>query len=451
MTIAQQMADFVCGTRVVPHETRWMAVNAVVDLTTACVAGSGTDAARSAARAAHAIWGRGSCSVWLRGAQLTATGAAFANSISASALDLDDGHRAAAGHPGAAIIPAVLAEAEEIGCETDDILTAIAIGYEIAIRVAASRDLAALDTLVTGRWCGQGVAAAVGWMRGLPNEQIAQAMALAGSCAPNLSAVAYSSVMGNHLKEGIAWATATGLSAVELAAQGFTGPVDIFDNADFFDPDTLQYGNGPGWYLDGIYFKPYSCCRWAHAPIDAILTLLHREDIRPSDVVSIDIHTFSRSLRLNNEVAPRTLEGAQYSLPFCVALAAVRGVDALVPMKRDYLNDADVIELSRRVGIVVDPEFDAMFSASVPCRLEVKTTDRTLEEIVMNPKGEPSNPMSRDDLIEKFLVATIDVLENEDRDRGVAAFRAAFDGDLRYVIRFLTGKSAPAPENSRAP
>ena len=79
--------------------------------------------------------------------------------------------------------------------------------------------------------------------------------------------------MGNHVKEGIAWATATGMAAVDLAAAGFTGPLDLLDNDAYYDRACLTEGLGERWHMDEIYFKPYSCCRWAHAAIDALLQI----------------------------------------------------------------------------------------------------------------------------------------------------------------------------------
>ena len=77
-------------------------------------------------------------------------------------LDLDDGHRQAGGHPGAAIVPAVLAAATAADANGRDVVAALCAGYEVAVRVAGARNFSRLDTLSTGRWCAYGVAAAAG-------------------------------------------------------------------------------------------------------------------------------------------------------------------------------------------------------------------------------------------------------------------------------------------------
>ena len=437
MTIAQQLADFIAGTRTVPEATRAMALRATFDLLSAAVVGHESPGGRAARRSAEQIWGAGQATAWFSSSRLTPTGAAFCNSAIASMLDLDDGHRAAAGHPGASVIPAVLATAEICDADAADVLVAIALGYEIGVRIAAARELNKLDTLVSGPWCGQGAAAAAAWLRGLSVEKMAQAIAIAGSTAPNLAAVAYSRVMGNHVKEGIPWATATGMSAVDLAAAGFTGPIDLFDNPDLYDAKELTGELGASWKIDGTYFKPYSCCRWAHAAIDGLLDIQASDDVPGDAIQSIAVETFSRALQLNNDVAPESLEAAQYSIPFCLALAALRGGQALLPLQESSLCDREVLALASRVSLRIDPELDAMFSEAVPARIEIATARGLFARTVTAPKGEPSNPMSWTDLEAKFQTATQRLLSPHRRAAITNAVRTLDNGDLGLLLLAL--------------
>ncbi|MCG8693647.1 MAG: MmgE/PrpD family protein [Minwuiales bacterium] len=437
MYVADHYAAFIAATAKVPASAQRMAVLAVLDLAAAALAGYSTSGAAAARRAAEQIWGMGDAPVWFSRHRLPPVGAAFANSAAASMLDLDDGHRAAAGHPGAAIIPAVMAAAH--GGETDapHILTAIALGYEIATRASAARDLSCVDTLVSGRWVGHGVAAAVAWMRGLTEPQIAQAIAIAGTSAPSLGPVAYSRIMGNHLKEGIPWATATGLAAVDLAAAGFTAPIDLFDNAALFDQQTLTTGLSKDWMIEQIYFKPYSCCRWAHAAIQATLALLADHSLSARAIDHIRIETFSRALQLNNEPRPRTLEAAQYSVPFCVALAVLEGEESLLPMTESALSNSDVMELAERISIELAPDLDRMFPGSVPARVEVNAESRVYGSTVLMPKGEPSNPMTQSELEAKFHTLADPVLGVARAEWLLAAIQALGDQGSSPLLQQL--------------
>lgn len=432
MTVAQQLGEFLAATEAVAGAPADKVRAALLDLTIAAIAGHKVPGTLAARQAAGTAWGGTAAPVWFSGKRLSVPGAAFANSAAASMLDLDDGHRAAAGHPGASIIPAVLATAAVTGDGDARIASAIALGYEIAVRIATSRDFAALTTMVSGPWVGQGAAAAAAWLRRLTPGQTAQAIAIAGASAPNLSAVAYSRVMGNHLKEGIPWATATGLAAVDLAAAGFTGPTDLLDNDTLFARGKLLDGLGERWAIEGVYFKPYSCCRWAHAAIDAVLDISSAHAIEAGEIDRIEVETFAWALRLTNEPAPRTLESAQYSVPFCVALAATRGKEPLACLSEDWLADDRTIALARRVTMTTDPGFEARFPAAVPARVRLHASRGSFERTVETPLGEPANPLSWTALEQKFETVARRVLSAGDSDR----FQAA-------IARLAAGKIAP--------
>src|SRR5262249_35610835 len=152
----------------------------------------------------------------------------------------------------------------------------------------------------------------------------------------------------------------------------------------------LLAGLGTSWHIEGTYFKPYSCCRWNHAPIDALLAAMAECSIKAGDIVGLEVETFCRALTLGNEAAPSTLEGAQYSIPVCLVVAATRGASALLPLHESCLTDAAAIDLARRVRLTVVPEFDAMFPAAVPGRIRIRTISGTVETTVLAPKGEPA-------------------------------------------------------------
>jgi 2-methylcitrate dehydratase PrpD len=436
--IAQTLAEFVRATTAVPETARTAALRAVLDLLGASYAGYRTQGGEAARIAAASAWGAGPAAIWFSPTRLTVPGAAFANASMASMLDLDDGHRAAAGHPGASVIPAVIATSDACNADGRAVLTAIAIGYEVSIRIARARDLVKLDTLVSGRWCGQGAAAAAGWLRGLSSTQIAQAIAISGATAPNMIAVARSRLMGNHVKEGIPWATATGLTATDLAAAGSSGPLDLFDCDPQYEQSALTRDLGDRWLIEGLYFKPYGCCRWAHAALDALIGLQAKHRLSANEITEIEVHLFSRPIQsLNNDRAPANLEAAQYSIPFCVALAAVRGSDALLPIQESSLRDPDVLSLSRKVTLHVDPELDAMFPSAVPSRVVIAHRLGRFSETALEPKGEPGNPMTWEEIVHKLRVLTGRNGNGEAATAMVRAIKALDSGDasaLRGVL-----------------
>lgn len=437
------LADYTLDMRFdrLPPETIAAAQNCVLDCIASAITGADSPGSRAARDAAAGAFGRGDqAAIWFSGRRAPTAAAILANSTAASILDLDDGHRAATGHPGAAIIPVCLAVAEEQGSSWEELITAIVIGYEIAVRVAAGRDFSRLDTMSTGKWCNYGVAAAVGRLRGLPREVLIQAMAVSGVYGPNQSAAGYSKVMGNHAKEGITWSTVTGCMAVSLAEAGFTGPTDILDHPAYFDRAAILRGLGRSFAIDRVYFKPYSCCRWAHAAIDGLTDIFEGDGLRWEAVKSVEVHTFERALKLNNEADPNTLEGAQYSVPFVLAVAAVEGRSALLPMTEDSLHRAETVDFAGRISLLVDDEINAAFPATTGARIVLKTATGQHVREVRHPLGDPDNPMPRDQLIEKFRVATRGVLSDAGQGEVLGALEAFNAGDYRPLVRSLASE-----------
>ena len=437
MTVAHTLAAFACETTRLAPATRAAAVRAVFDLIAAAIAGSRTGGGIAALKAAPVAWGAGPAACWFSDVRLSIPGAAFVNAAFASMLDLDDGHRAASGHPGAAVIPAVLATAEAHGADAERVLAAIAIGYEIGVRIAGARDVDTLHTFDSGLWCGQGAAAAAGWLRGLDATRIANAIAIAGTTAPGQTATAYTKLMGNNVKEGIPFATALGLVAVELAAAGFTGPVDFLDEEARYERSVLSADLGARWLIETAYFKPYGCCRWAHAAIDALLQLMQQERLGANDIKGVHVETFTQALSLNNDLAPPTLEAAQYSVPFCLAAAAIHGAEALLPLEEPLLRDPAVLAFAPRVTLSIAPDLDPMFPRSVPARLTVTTARGTHRQSVLAPRGEPVNPLNDGDLLAKFSTIARRQLAPAHESALLQAIDAFRAGDLAPLLGAL--------------
>lgn len=400
---SEKLAELISAVETVPDSALDAVRRCILDAVSAAVGGYKTTGAVAASNGAMAAWGAGPIPIWLTSSSSTALGAAFANSAATSMLDIDDGHRAAAGHPGASIIPAVLAAVYENPSLEPRALIAIAVGYEVGLRIAASRDLRTLDTVNSGRWCGQGVAAAVGWLKQLPIHVIAHAISAAGTVAPHMPAAEFTQV-GNHIKEAIPHATVNGLMCLYLAEAGYAAPLDILDDSRHFDAEKMLRGFGETWMIETCYFKPYSCCRWIHAPIDGLARIMVKEKLSFNDITGVRVETFKKGVEtLNNQIAPNTLEAAQFSTPFCLGVFAVRGANALLPMiDRDLLKDPDILSVAALVDVSLDDEMDSYFSAAVPARVIVSCGDASFTESVFTPLGEPNNPMDWDVLIQKF-------------------------------------------------
>jgi len=450
--VTGRLAEFILGqaSRRLPAATVRAVKNCLIDLFGAAAAGFPSPAAAAVRQTAGAMFPPGMTAVWFTPARLGSIAAAWANSAAACAMDLDDGHRAAAGHPGASIIPACLAAAEEVEASGAELIAAVAVGYEVACRVAAARpNQDRLPTMSTGRWCAYGAAAGAGLLRRLDPPVLAQALSVAGVQSPDLAAARYSSIMGNGVKEGIPWATLTGLTAVELALRGLTGPLDILDHPDYYLAGEIVADLGGTWAVEQVYYKPYANCRWIHSALDAVLELMSAgeaprpgEPPRPEEIDRIVVDTFQRTLTLNNYPDPDSLESAQYSLPFCLAAAVIGGRDCLLPMDPDILHRPEVVALARRVELRADPEMTARFPGQTPARVTVFAGERRFTRRVDDPFGDPANPFTGPDIRRKFDRLTAGRLSPQ----AAEDLAAAVDGLADTPARSLAARLA-APES----
>ncbi|BAB52574.1 MmgE/PrpD family protein [Mesorhizobium japonicum] len=395
-----QLAEFVAAFPAdeLPPSTREMISRLMLDLIGATAAGFHSPLATAARSSALNAYGRGNICVWLTGQTSSIVGAAMANSAAASALDIDDGHRGAAGHAGAGVIPAVLAVAEAVGASNSEVLIATALGYDVALRVAACRPAASVDTYASGRWVNYGAAAVAARLLKLDTNQTAHALGIAGGEGPIVFTMPSPKFEGSTIKEGIPPAVVAGITAAYRAREGATGPLDLFDDETRFDQDILLRDLGTSWELENCYLKPYACCRYIHAAIDAISAMR-----RPGQAIkSLRIDTFPQAMKLANERQPANLEGAQYSFYFSCALAALFGADALQPIDPKWLKDERVLELARRVELAPAAEFSKSFPIGTPARVVIDQGKGPEETVVLHPLGDVANPLSKDQIVQKF-------------------------------------------------
>lgn len=413
------LADFVssCPAGALTAATRQTIILLVQDLLGATGAGLRTQLAEAARASVLEAYGTGPVSIWFTDKQSSVIGAAMANSAAASALDIDDGHRGAGGHPGAGVIPAALAVAQSVGASAPETLVAIALGYEIALRIASSRPAETIDTYASGRWVGFGAAAAASRLLNLTPNETAHALAIAGSEGPIVFLSSTSKFGGSTVKEGIPPAVVAGVTAAYRAAAGATGPLGLLDDKGRFRRQSLTSNLGGSWEVQKSYIKTYACCRYIHAAIDAILAL--RQDGR--EIRNLRIETFPQAMRLANERAPTTLEGAQYSFYFSCALAALYGEQALQPIRLEHLTDARLLDLAARIELEPSPEFASAFPVGTPARVIIDQGDGPEEKVVLHPLGDVANPLSAGQMLEKFKNITRENLDRNWQDQILSA------------------------------
>lgn len=435
--VTKQLAEFVRNTRYeqLPRPVVGKTERAILDTLAALVGGVPTDNARLSRTAARACFGAGGAHAWFVEAGLHPLGALFANCAAASSLDVDDGHCLAAGHPGAAIIPAVLMEAANLGNDAHDVLTATALGYDVALRIAAARRFSDTMSFASGQWTGFGVAAAIGWLRKMHTDQLAHAIAIAGVEAPqNLP---QGDCQASSVKGSSPWSTVAALFAVERAGAGMSGSIDMLDRTHAYDVPAITAELGSRWLISETYLKPYASCRYTHPVIDAVLSLVAGRD--PDEPISrIVVEIFPEARKLPNECAPKSLEGGQFSVPFAAALAALRGAEAFRPLRPHSLSDRQVVALAEKVEIRYPDEMAGIFPRRTPARVTMVVGRRELTVDVPRPLGDANNPMEQSAVEDKLHDLGRDILSQADLAKLIGSVSLLKQGEISPLLACLT-------------
>lgn len=356
---------------------------AVLDLAAVCQAGRPAPAARIAADTADTVFGTGRSTAWLDGRRLRPAAAALANGVLANVLDLDDGHSLTKGHPGAVVIPAAIAVAEHVHASQQATLAAIAVGYEVAVRVAVAQHDRWPQYHGTGSWGAVGAAAAAARLLGSDAATCRHAISLAEYHGP-LALIMRSVAEPAMTKDGIGWGAMTGVASAFLADSGFTSTTGQFADMEFSDWDERRV-------VEELYLKPFPCCRWAQSAVVAAATISAATGFDPARIASIEIRTFDAAAALAAS-PPTDTEQAQYSLVWPVACQLGLGRYGVAEALGDFDNPA-VNRLLPLIRTVVDPELTAQFPQRRLSSVVVRTDDGTeLSSGVTEPWGEGDDP-----------------------------------------------------------
>ncbi len=388
------------------HDTRWPQLpqavqhqirRCLLDALGALIAGAVTPVSRLMKDMACSQFRGDEATILFHGNRVSAAGAALANGFSGNALDVDDGYRLVKGHPGACVLPVVLAAAEMASsCTGKDFLTALLIGYEIGIRCGRIRHATYTTYHSSGSWGAIAGAAAAGRLLNLNPEALRHAMGAAeyhAPIAPMMKGIETPS-MG---KDSIGWGTMVAMMSVLMARNGFTGITPMF--ADSPDPVWIT-GLGQDWQIRHLYFKPYTACRWAQPAVDGARYLQREFHLKIEDIRSIRIRTFAAACALHTR-PPADTEEAQYNIAFPVAAALVDGEVGPRQVLPPRIFDPVILNLLARISTEIDDEIEAAFPEKTFAEVIVETENgRRLSSGRMQPRWEPPDTLPTDSELE---------------------------------------------------
>lgn len=336
---------------------------------------------------------------------------ALVNGFCAHALELDDGHRHGMIHLGASIVTAVLEATKGKEVPYWKILCGIVMGYEAAVRCARSIQPGhkVRGYHVSGT-CGTiGSAMAIAFAFGYSKEQIKSTLACAVSSAAGVLEI---QEQASEMKPyNVGRAAMDGLVAAQMGRLALLGPDDILGGkrgylAALTDTPHCEYltnFSNEDYAIEGIYQKVHAACRHCHPAIDATLDMRRDLRLQPEQVERIEVHTYKLAVGSHDHTDIRGISSAKLSTPYAVALAIVKGSAGYADYNEDNLNDYWIKNLTQKVEVVEDENLTEQSPAVRGAKVTIYLKDGgVFEALCLYPKGEPENPLTQEELDEKF-------------------------------------------------
>jgi len=424
------LAEFVAALRLeaVDEFARHAARRHLIDTLGAMIAGAGQTATGSVEQAlAAAGLPPGPVPVPGLPRRYDMLSAAHLGGTSAHGLELDDGYRPGSVHPGAVVVPPVLALGAMRHASGAAVLRAIVAGYEATCRIAAASHPRA-------RWRGFhntgtagvfGAAVTGAALLGFDADKVENAIGVAASSAAGLfTFLAGGDVKRTHpghaAREGLmaALLTEAGLPAPRGALELKEGYFNAYAGGDAgameaAAVDLLDAGGQhprSRFAIAGCYIKPHACCRHIHAAIDAALDIARAEGVTAEQVERVEIGTYAVAAA-HAAVGWSEMTTAQMSFPFVIATALLRGRVGLADFGAGQRADPAVLALTPRIHVEIDAACDADYPRRRAARLALITRDgRRFERYVPEPYGGVSNPLDDAGISDKFLGLATPVL-----------------------------------------
>jgi 2-methylcitrate dehydratase PrpD len=448
-TLARFAAEFALGD--IPADVRHSSARCLLDYFGIAL-GAWDEPTVQIARALAEDLGGAPQASFLGGGRTSMLHAATVNGIASHVLDFDDSHDPTILHGTGPVASAALAAAEWVGASGADVIAAHALGFEVAARAALAVHPEHYDRgfHVTGTAGTMGAAAAAGRILGLDGERLTHALSAAAAQAAGLREMFGS--MSKSLHAGKA--AANGLYSALLAQRGWVSAREGLEGrrgywavlSDRMEPERAVAELGQRWELRQDGLKPYACGVVSHPTIDAVRRLRDRAGIGSDEIAEIRAEVNPYVLELMGKREPAVgLEG-KFSIFHCAAVAYLEGTARVRQFSDEVVRRGDIVALRQRVTAKTDEKIP-ISAARVQL---VAKNGTTWDETIAAATGTPGNPMSDEEVVDKYLDLVGERLDPA-RARAVADRTLAIEreGDVRELMALLTGALAPAPSAAR--
>jgi 2-methylcitrate dehydratase PrpD len=431
--ITAELADFIERTQIsqIPESTVQKAKTLVIDLLGVATGGSKEEAARIVQGLIEEQGLKGNATVIGSAYKSNPTWSALANGIAGHALDYDDVSQPMYGHPTVAVLPAALALGEVLDVDGSKLLESYIIGVEVAVKLSRGMNPAHYEhgwhaTCTLG---SIGAAAASAKLLGLTGERLRAALAVAASEACGLQQNFGTMTKPFHAGR----AAENGVLAALLAQKGWTGYQDIleaplgffqvFCGTGNYDPEKVvdRLGNPFDIEEPGVILKKYPSCAFSHPVIDAGLTITQDPSYNPDQVEKVEGHVHKLANQILIYSNPQTGLEAKFSMEACLALALVDRKVNMKSFSEDAIDRGSFRGMLSRIERIIASTDNMRTDDFGPAKVKVFMRDGgVLEATVRKAKGNPENPMSRQEIQEKYTDCCAEVLPDEYIDRSLS-------------------------------
>jgi 2-methylcitrate dehydratase PrpD len=430
-----------------PPEIVQRAKTHILDTIGAMVSGSELKPGKVAIEFVRTQGGPGDATVVAADFRTSPVLAALANAMTAHADETDDAHFPTVTHPGSVILPSALAIAEVRHSSGRDLIAAVVLGYDVMCRINKAFDRAWMGKrgLHAGSLCAVfGAAAAASRLLGASVEQVRHSLALAASQASGVNTWRQDP---EHIDKALCFSGASarnGVTAALMAQAGFTGTATVFEGEENFfkafsedsHPEEVIKELGSRYEILDTSIKKYPAGQPIQATLEGYFSLVKQHALDGRRIQKIIV-------RLPDTQA-RTINDRHMPDVNCQYMLAVAMLDGKIDFQNSHdfarMHDPQVLELKKRVELIADPELTKIFPAVRSAIVEITTADGgQFKTLVDRMPGAPYNPLSAQEVEEKFISLSVPVL-GEDKSQTIARTVRGLDdlGDVAKLTAVLT-------------
>lgn len=411
--LTQKFSEFLCSTSFesIPHEAVIAAKHIIADCIGAIVGGMAEKEMQQLLRNS-AIGKQGEAGLLGLTYKTDSQTAAFLNGTAGTFLEMDEGHQFARGHPAMHIFPALFSAAQGRNISGRQFLHAFILGYDIAARIGFASQLnPAMHP--HGTWGGLGAASALACLNQLDPEQTAEYLNI-------VSSLTLATSRKTMLEGGMVRNAYAGISnqmahlGLTLLRSDFSGEQDgirsVFGSviSTGFDENKAFDHIGQRFEVCRNYFKLHACCRYNHAALDALWSLIEAEPElrRIETITSVEVYSYNLAAELSDR-EPKNVLACKFSVPFAIATTLYHSSSGVLSFTEQARTTPEIQQLSHKVSVFEDANMTAMLPDRRPARIHITLTDgRQLDAEVTTNKGDWQDPYSSAELKKKYISLT---------------------------------------------